>query len=119
MPLSWCLQLPYQFLPVQSSKKEESKPNTVSKRVAEVMSQLTHLQDPEIVPVRENELISYNVAVQIGEKLEKEGIKAIILVSPGFRSKRDFIIYNKVLSKMGVKISCIPIFGSRTPENWI
>ena len=107
------------IIPVQCSQKDESKLNAASKEIAEGLSRLACLQDSKLVPVSKKEPISYNVAVQIGEKLERDGIKSIILVSPGFRSRRDFLIYEKVLSKRGVKIYCVPVFGSRIPENWI
>jgi hypothetical protein len=107
------------IIPVQCSGIDETKPMPVSKEIAEVMIRAAQIRDLEIIPVKQNEPITYKIAVQVEKMIVREKIKSIILVSPGFRSRRDHLIYDKVLSPKGIKVYCVPVFGSRTPENWI
>jgi hypothetical protein len=107
------------MLPVQSSRRNPRVTNAASRAIAEGLCRVAEIREPELIPVREEEPITFNVSVQIGEKLKSEGIRSVILVTPGFRSKRDFLIYQKALFGLGVKVSCLPVFGPKTPENWI
>jgi len=42
----------------------------------------------------------------------------VIVVSPGFRSRRSQLVYSRVFGEAGIATSCVPVFGARTPENW-
>ena len=52
-----------------------------------VMARAARLQSPEMIPVIGAEPISLNVAYEVRAFLEREGVRSIILVSPGFRSR--------------------------------
>ena len=82
------------------------------------MSRLVRIQDPEIIPIRAIEPISLNAAYQIRDFLTKEHLRSIIVVTPGFRSKRSYLVYQAVLAPAGIKVYCMPVFGLETPENW-
>ena len=42
-----------------------------------------------------------------------------MLLSPGFRSYRDDLVYDMVLNPAGIRVCCVPVFGQQTPENWM
>ena len=42
----------------------------------------------------------------------------MIVVTRGFRSKRSLLVYHAVLDPVGIKVSCMPVFGQKTPDNW-
>ncbi len=107
------------WVPVESSGRDETKAGLVPKGLAEFMCQVAKIQEPEIIPIRNTEPITYNLAAKIGQKLEGEGVGSIIVVSPAFRSKRDYLIYEKILRPKGIKVYCVPVYGAKTPENWI
>ena len=91
---------------------------SVEERIVDVMIQAARLRNAEHVVVRANEPISLNVAYQVREFLAKQGIRSVTLVTPGFRSRRSFIVYQTALNQVGVTVSCVPVFGPRTPEDW-
>jgi len=72
----------------------------------------------EIVPIREAEPISLNAAHQIRDQLASKQIGSIIVVTPGFRSRRASLVYRTVLHEVGTRVSCAPVFGRTTPERW-
>ena len=109
------------LVPTQVStepEKPDKRPYLVSRGVAELMSRLARIQDPEIIPIRAIEPISLNAAYQIRDFLTKEHLSSVIVVTPGFRSKRSYLVYHGVLAPAGIKIYCMPVFGLETPENW-
>jgi len=92
--------------------------NIVSKGIAELMTRLAGIPNPEIIQVREIEPISLNAAYQIRDFLVKEHLRSVIVVTAGFRSKRASLVYHAVLDPYGIKVRCLPVFGNITPENW-
>ncbi|HEX9285179.1 MAG TPA: hypothetical protein VF879_05870 [Nitrospirales bacterium] len=92
--------------------------NIVSKGIAELMTRLAGIPNPEIIQVREIEPISLNLAYQIRDFLVKEQLRSVIIVTAGFRSKRSSLVYHAVLDPYGIKVRCLPVFGNITPENW-
>src|SRR5262249_14700400 len=62
--------------------------------------------------------ISLNVAYQIRDFLTAEHLRSIIVVTSGFRSQRSSLVYHAVLDPVGIKVSCAPVFGQKTPANW-
>lgn len=92
--------------------------NTVYKGIAEVMARVARIPTVEILPIREREPISLTAAYQIRDFLEKEQLKSVLLVTPGFRSRRSALVYQTVLEAAGIQVYCIPVFGEKTPANW-
>jgi hypothetical protein len=101
------------------ASRDPARPNPVSQGIVEVMARVARLQDPEILPVWLREPISLNVVYQIRDFLTKEHLRSVIVVTPGFRSKRSALVYHAVLDPAGIKVYCIPVFGQRTPKNWM
>jgi len=105
------------LVPTPASHDPE-KANPVSQGIVELMSQMAQLQNPTILPIRILEPVSLNTAYQIRDFLTKEHLRSVIVVTRGFRSKRTSLVYHAVLDRADVKVSCMPVFGQRTPKNW-
>jgi hypothetical protein len=91
----------------------------LEKAIADVMIRIAHLNSAEMVRVRQQlEPISLNVAYQIRDYLRAERIRSVLLVTSGFRARRAALIYGAILEEGGVAVSCEPVFGTTTPENW-
>jgi hypothetical protein len=71
-----------------------------------------------MIPIREVEPISLNAAYDIRDFLAKEHITSVAIVTPGCRSRRSALIYQRVLGDAGISPSCVPVFDQRTAENW-
>ena len=41
-----------------------------------------------------------------------------MVVTPGFRSRRSFLVYSRVLGEAGIATYCEPVFGEATAETW-
>jgi len=92
---------------------------TLEKAIADVMIRIAHLKSAETIPVGQQlEPISLNVAYQIREYLRAEHIRSVLVVTSGFRGRRAALIYKAILGEAGVAVSCVPVFGTTTPENW-
>ncbi len=91
--------------------------DAVEKGIASVMGQTAGIQDLETLPVHHTEPVSLNVARQIADFLQKEGIHSVLVVSPGFRSSRSYLVYNRVFSARGVHVECVAAPGS-TADGW-
>src|SRR4029450_12849780 len=87
--------------------------------VAELMARRARLEAFEIIPILETEPISFTAAVQIREHLTKQHVRSVIVVAPGFRSRRSSLVYHTVLRDAGMQVSCTPIFGRTTPQSWM
>ncbi len=105
------------LVPVQSHP-DGQRPNAVSKGFVEVMAKIARIPEPELVPVAESEPITLNVARQVRDRLVDGGVGSVIVISPGFRSRRSFLVWSAALRPAGIRVSVVPVFGSRTPENW-
>jgi hypothetical protein len=78
----------------------------VEKGIAEVMSRVAGIEQCEILPVQHIEPVSLNVAHQIAQFLESEGIRSVLVVSPGFRSSRSYLVYDHVFTPRGIRVEC-------------
>lgn len=105
------------LVPVESSSAP-GKPGVVSQGIAELMARVAGLPDPELLPVRQAEPISLTVARLVRDKLSNQGAHSVIVVSPAFRSKRSFLVWESVLRPVGIRLAVVPVFGSKTPQNW-
>lgn len=91
----------------------------VSAGFVEVLARAARLPEvPRMIPIEEVEPISLNAAYQIRAVLEREKVRSIIVVTPGFRSRRSLLVYSTVFGPAGIRTSCVPVFGRETPENW-
>jgi hypothetical protein len=107
------------LVPGQASP-DPNVPNPVSLGFVEVMSRVARLQHVTYIPVREREPFAFGVAHQVRSFLLKNGIRSIILVSPGFRSRRSFLVYQAALGGAGVRVGCSPAFPpGGGPETWL
>jgi hypothetical protein len=104
------------FVPTASA--DEDGPNSVAKGIVELMARVARLPEIEIIPIQEVEPISLNAARQIRDALVKEHVKSVVVVAPAFRSRRSALIYDTVFTPAGVRVGCVPVFGTYTPKNW-
>ena len=104
------------LVPVQVSHESE-RANSVAIGIAELMARAAQVRAPEIMPIRASEPISLNAAYLIRDFLTREHLRIVIVVTPGFRSKRSSLIYHTVLPPAGITVHCLPVFD-RTPANW-
>lgn len=108
---------PRVFVPTAAGS-DPSFPNEVSHQFVEGMARAAKLEKFQIIPIQEIEPISLNAALQIRDFLKKEGIESVVVISPGFRSRRSAMVYNAVLAPAGIQVGCVPVFGPRNAENW-
>jgi len=95
-----------------------SDPGRVAQGVVDLMAEVARLKNLETVPIFEQEPISLHAAEQVEAHLQGDGVRSLILVTPGFRSRRSMLVYEKVFAPTGVQIQCVPVFGLKTPESW-
>lgn len=108
---------PRVLLPLWSSD-EPPYPNLVSQGISDVMIRVARMPTPTIIPIQAIEPISLNAVLQIRTFLEHEQIRSLLVVAPGFRSQRSALVYRAVLNPAGIAVSCVPVFGQKTPEHW-
>ena len=83
------------------------------------MARTAHLRHVTFIPVREREPIAFGVAHQVRSFLVKNGIRSVILISPGFRSRRSVLLNKAVLGEACVTVNCVPVFNRAvTPATW-
>jgi hypothetical protein len=105
------------LIPVQRSP-DRGRANPVSEGIAELMARQARLTAWRVIPIAESEPISLNAASQIRNHLAHEGITSVIVVAPGFRSQRSYLVYRAMLDDLGIRVSCSPVFGSTAPDSW-
>ncbi len=105
------------IVPVEASS-DPTVPNAVSKGITEIMARQARMGTFETIPILESEPISLSAALQIREQLVKEQVRSVIIVTPGFRSRRSSLVYRTVLHEVDMQVSCVPVFGRTTPERW-
>src|SRR5262245_17133469 len=84
---------PRVLVPVQASP-DEAVANAIFAGIAGVMARYARIKVWDVLPVREVEPISLNAAVQVRDRLARDGVKSLILVTPGFRSRRSMLVYH-------------------------
>jgi len=105
------------LIPVHVSHWSD-KVDTVSIAIAQLMAQEAQLQKPEIVPILVKEPISLNMAYWLRDFLTREHFMSVVVVTPGFRSRRSSLVYQRVLAPAGITVSCVPVFLGAAPDNW-
>jgi hypothetical protein len=97
---------------------EDGEPNGVDRGIVELFAKIARLPQFEIVPIRQTEPISFNAAVQIRDALLEKQVRSVVVIAPGFRSRRSALVYRQVLTPAGIRVACDPVFGVYTPANW-
>jgi hypothetical protein len=105
------------FVPVSASADPEYPDGSSSGIVGE-FARVAHLANLTPIPVRQTEPITLNVAADVRDFLIKEHVRSVVFVTPGFRSRRSVLVYEKIFTPAGIKFECVPVFGNQTPENW-
>jgi hypothetical protein len=103
---------------VPLSASDGETPSTVESGLAELMAKVAHLPEIEGIPIQLKEPISLNAAYQIRAFLTQKNIRSVIVVAPGFRSRRSELIYRTTLNPTHISVGCVPVFGKTTPQNW-
>jgi hypothetical protein len=106
------------LVPIEASG-DTTTANAVSKGIAELMARQARMGTLEILPILRAEPISLTAAFQIREHFTKQHVRSVIVVAPGFRSRRSSLVYRTVLHDVGMQVSCTPVFGRTTPERWM
>jgi hypothetical protein len=108
---------PRVFVPITAN--DENGPNLVDQGITDLMARVARLNNFELLPIRvSEEPVSLNAAIQIRDQLVKKQVRSIIVITPGFRSRRSALVYNTVLNPAGIRVSCDPVFGLSKPSNW-
>ena len=89
-----------------------------SRRVTRLVAQNAKLENYDLIPIREIEPISQNAARQVREFLKRENVKSVVVVTPGFRSRRSEMVYGEELGKHGIRVGCSPVFENVNPDSW-
>ena len=106
------------LVPVEAAS-EPNVPSPVAKGFVEVMARVAWLREFEFIPVQQPEPISLSVASQVASFLSKEKVRSVILVTPGFRSRRSVLVDHTVLGREGIVVRCVPVFSqATTPQTW-
>jgi uncharacterized SAM-binding protein YcdF (DUF218 family) len=106
------------LVPVAASTQDPGVANPVARGIAELMARFARIGDPDIVPIRQVEPYALNAARQVRAFLEREHLRSVIIVTSAFRSKRSALVYRTVLTPVGIRVSCVPVFEAHTAENW-
>jgi len=106
------------LVPIIGVRKEYFS-NSYQVDFARAMARVAKLPDIEPVPVpNRDEPISLNAAKQIRDFLVQEKIRSVVVVSPGFRSRRSELIYTTIFAPSDIRVGCVPTLGTTTPETW-
>jgi hypothetical protein len=54
----------------------------------------------------------------VRQRLIDDGIKSVIVITRGFRSRRSLLVYRETLGQGGIEVRCAPVFGQASPEHW-
>ena len=107
------------LVPAEASRRDPRMASAVYEGIAEVMARAAHLNNAEIIPIREDlEPISLNAAYQVRDFLTRERLRSVIVVVPAFRSRRSSLIYRAVLDPAGIPAHCVPVFGAHSLQTW-
>ena len=105
------------LVPVLASGDTEI-PEASGAGIVEVFSRIARLANVTLIPIRQTEPITLNAAREVRDFLVRERIRSVVFVTPGFRSQRSVLVYEKVFTPAGIKFGCVPVFGLQTVDNW-
>src|SRR5262249_36520223 len=89
------------LVPTPTASNDSTEANLVSRETVELMARLARVQNLEIVPIQEIEPYSLNAARQIRDRLVRQHVRSVLVLSPAFRSKRSSLVYQTVLRPVG------------------
>jgi len=96
----------------------EAAASSVAVGFVDVMCRVASVSDCTTFPVSATEPFSLNLARSAAEELRSRGIRSVLMVTAGFRSRRAAIVYTEFLRPLGITVHCQPVFGHRTTDNW-
>ena len=80
--------------------------------------EIARIQDVRFIPFRQAEPVAMSAALQARDASELSEVRSLIVVADGFRSRRTHLIYSQVFEPRGVRVECVPVWGTRDPSNW-
>lgn len=98
--------------------RENGQSTSVAEGIVDLMTRISRMRNWRTIPVREVEPISLNTARQVKDFLEAEHVHSVVVVAPGLRSRRSLLVYQAVLPKAGIAVSCVPTRAERPDETW-
>jgi hypothetical protein len=104
------------FVPLVVSGDAES--DMVAREVATTFARMARLARWEFILVPEVEPISLNAAHGVRERLQRDGIVSVTVLSPAYRSRRTELIYRRVLDGRGILLRCRPSVGRNETRSW-
>jgi len=108
---------PITLVPVEAAGGPDGV-NPVSRGIAEVMARQARLRVWRVIPIGYTEPISLNAATQVRRHLIADGIRSIIVITSGFRSRRSVLVYRATLGVMGIEVHCAPVLNRVSAERW-
>jgi len=105
------------LVPVEMSS-DAGVANLVSQGIAELMARQARLRVWRTIPIRITEPVSLNAALQIRAHLADSRIRSIIVIAPGFRSRRSSLVYRVAFGPAGISVHCVPVFGRNSSTRW-
>ena len=109
---------PRALVPTTADAKNSAVPNLVSREVVGVMAKVAWLGDFDVIPVREVEPITLNIAYQVRDYVTKHHIRSMLITVSAFRSQRTMLVYEAAMRGTGVSMRCVPIRSEKDPEDW-
>jgi hypothetical protein len=103
------------FVPVLTN---DEMPKPVSEGMADIIKNASHLTGIELIPISGADPFSLDSAYQVRDFLVNEHISSVIVSALGFRSRRLFLMYDKVLHPAHISVGCVPVFAGVTMSNW-
>ncbi len=105
------------LVPVMSSAGN-GEPSAVALGFVNLMCEVSKMHSCTTFYAPAHEPISLNLARRCAAELKALHVRSVIVVTAGFRSRRIWAIYSRVLKPLGFVIYLQPVFGQRTPDNW-
>lgn len=106
------------LIPVCAWAQDPGKPAPVARETAEIMIRMAGVKSAELLVIQGSEPITLNTARQVGDFLKGTNVKTILILTSGFKSKRLHLIFDRVLSELGIHAYCLPVWGAHRPETW-
>jgi hypothetical protein len=105
------------LVPVQALR-EPGLPNLVSRDTADVMARYARIPAWDTVPIAEIEPITLNAAFQLRDRLIKQHVKSVTVVTSAFRSRRSALVYGTIFGRAGILVRCEPVNGRGVVDHW-
>ena len=90
----------------------------VAQGFVEVMARISRMGDIELIPIDAGEPYTLNTATAVAEYLAEHQITSVIVVSPLFRSRRSYAVYQSILEPLDISLTCVPSRSTVQPNTW-